>query len=173
MEIVTNSASGLSGTPAGLQGCLGSMLREFERTVGFAEGVVMSFDPDVLLPNGVAASVERGLDDAVLACRNEQLDRDFLKFRDLAASRMPVVVVSRESDPRVRSSPRWREILEVRGHGNELRAALVDVSGQCWARSTSCERPGTRSPSATSGWCSAGSTDELDPDRGLVRARRA
>jgi hypothetical protein len=28
------------------------MLREFERAVGFAEGVVMSFDPDVLLPNG-------------------------------------------------------------------------------------------------------------------------
>jgi len=26
------------------------MLREFERTVGFAEGVVMSFDPDVLPP---------------------------------------------------------------------------------------------------------------------------
>lgn len=132
MKIVTDSAGELSGMPAGLQGCLGSMLREFERTVGFDEGVVMSFDPDVLLPNGFAASVERGLDDAVLACRNEQLDRDFLKFRDLATSPVPVAVASRESDPRARSSPRWREILEGRGHGHELRAALVDVSGQCW-----------------------------------------
>ena len=132
MEIMADSPGELGGTPAGLQDCLGSMLREFARTVGFAEGVVMSFDPDVLLPNGFAASVERGLGDAVLACRNEQLDRDFLKFRDLATSRVPVGVAGRESDPRVRSSPRWREILDVRGHGHELRAALVDVSGQCW-----------------------------------------
>jgi DNA-binding CsgD family transcriptional regulator len=132
MEIVAGSPGRQGGMPAGLQGCLHSMLREFEQTVGFAEGVVMSFDPDVLLPNGFAASVERGLDDAVLACRNEQLDRDFLKFRDLAVSRVPVAVASRELDLRARSSPRWREILDVRGHGHELRAALVDVGGQCW-----------------------------------------
>ena len=108
------------------------MLTAFARSVGFAEGVVMSFDPDVLLPNAFAASVERGLDESLVACRNEQLDQDFLKFRDLAASRVPVGVASRESDPRARSSARWREILEVRGHGHELRAALVDASGQCW-----------------------------------------
>jgi hypothetical protein len=132
MDIVADSAGGLGGTPAGLQDCLRSMLIAFERSVGFAEGVVMSFDPEVLLPNAFAASVERGLDDAVLACRNEQLDRDFLKFRDLATSRVPVGVASRETDPRARSSPRWREILDVRGHGHELRAALVDASGQCW-----------------------------------------
>ena len=116
---------------AGLQECLGSMLASFERSVGFAEGVVMSFDPDVLLPNAFAATVSRGLDDALLACRNEQLDHDFLKFRDLAASRTRVAVASRESDS-ARSSPRWREIMDVRGHGHELRAALVDASGQCW-----------------------------------------
>ena len=129
---VADSAGGLGGTPAGLQQCLGSMLTAFERSVGFAEGVVMSFDPDVLLPNAFAASVERGLDDAVVACRNEQLDRDFLKFRELAAGQVRVGVASRESDPRARSSPRWQEILDVRGHGHELRAALVDASGQCW-----------------------------------------
>ncbi len=108
------------------------MLRRFERTVGFAEGVVMAFDPDVLLPNAFAASREPGLDDALVACRNEQLDQDFLKFRDLAVGRVPVGVASRASDPRTRSSPRWQEILDVRGHGHELRAALVDDSGQCW-----------------------------------------
>ena len=129
---VADSAGSLGGTPAGLQQCLGSMLTAFERSVGFAEGVVMSFDPDVLLPNAFAASVERGLDDAVVACRNEQLDRDFLKFRELAAGQVRVGVASRESDPRARSSPRWQEILDVRGHGHELRAALVDASGQCW-----------------------------------------
>jgi hypothetical protein len=48
---------------AGLQECLGSMLASFERSVGFAEGVVMSFDPDVLLPNAFAATVPRSLDD--------------------------------------------------------------------------------------------------------------
>lgn len=108
------------------------MLATLERRVGFAEGVVMSFDPDVLLPNAFAATVERSLDDALVACRNEQLDQDFLKFRDLARSRPPVGVASRESDPRTRGSRRWQEILDVRGHGHELRAALVDGSGQCW-----------------------------------------
>ena len=128
--------------PAGLQGCLGSMLREFERTVGFAEGVVMSFDPDVLLPNAFAASVERGLDDAVLACRNEQLDHDFLKFRDLASGPVRVGVAGRDGDPRVRTSRRWLEILDVRGHGHELRAALVDASGQCWGALNFMRDPG-------------------------------
>jgi hypothetical protein len=116
---------------AGLQECLGSMLTSFERSVGFADGVVMSFDPDVLLPNGFAATVARSLDDALLACRNEQLDHDFLKFRDLAASRTRVAVASRDCDS-ARTSPRWQEILDVRGYDHELRAALVDASGQCW-----------------------------------------
>ena len=96
----------------GLHECLGSMLASFERSVGFAEGVVMSFDPDVLLPNAFAGTVERRLDDALLACRNEQLDHDFLKFRDLAAGRTLVGVASRNSDS-ARSSPRWQEIKSV------------------------------------------------------------
>jgi len=108
------------------------MLGAFGRTVGFAEGVVMSFDPDVLLPTAFAATVERGLDDALVACRNEQLDQDFLKFRDLAAGPVRVGAASRDSDPRARTSRRWREILDVRGHRHELRAVLVDASGQCW-----------------------------------------
>jgi DNA-binding CsgD family transcriptional regulator len=107
------------------------MLASFERSVGFAEGVVMSFDPDVLLPTAFAATTARSLDDALLACRNEQLGDDFLKFRDLAAGRTRVGVASRDGES-ARSSPRWREILDVRGHGHELRAALVDASGQCW-----------------------------------------
>ena len=135
--------------PAGLQGCLGSMLREFERTVGFAEGVVMSFDPDVLLPNAFAASVERGLDDAVLACRNEQLDHDFLKFRDLASGPVRVGVAGRDGDPRVRTSRRWLEILDVRGHGHELRAAAEVVSRAAVAGMTACRKAGQRWPAGT------------------------
>ena len=100
MEIVADSADGLGRTPAGLQQCLGSMLTAFERSVGFAEGVVMSFDPDVLLPNAFAATVVRGLDDSLVACRNEQLDHDFLKFRDLAAGPVRVGTADRETDPR-------------------------------------------------------------------------
>ena len=87
--------AGASSPHPGLQECLGSMLRAFERTVGFAEGVVMAFDPDVLLPTAFAATVERGFDDALVACRNEQLDDDFLKFRDLATG--PVQRPGRET----------------------------------------------------------------------------
>ncbi len=119
-------------SPAGLHDCLSSVLARLERSVGFAEGVVMSFDPDVLLPNAFAATTTPSLADALLACRNEQLDPDFGKFRELAAGGSRVIVASREADPRARSSPRWLEILDVRGHGHELRAALVDGSGQCW-----------------------------------------
>jgi PAS domain-containing protein len=108
------------------------MLKALKRAVGFSEGVVMSFDPDVLLPTAFAATTGRSLADALVACRNEQLDEDFLKFRDLAAGSCRVGVAGRETDPRARSSPRWLEILDVRGHGHELRAALVDGSGQCW-----------------------------------------
>jgi len=92
----------------------------------------MSFDPDVLIPNAFATTSEPNLARALLACRNEQLDQDFLKFRDLAVSKSRVGVAGRETEPLARSSPRWLEILDVRGHGHELRAALVDASGQCW-----------------------------------------
>ena len=133
MDVVVESS--------GLQECLGSMLASFERSVGFAEGVVMSFDPDVLLPSAFAATVEKSLDDALVACRNEQLDHDFLKFRDLAAGPVRVGVASRDSDS-ARASPRWREILDVRGYGHELRAALVDASGQCWGALNFLREPG-------------------------------
>lgn len=116
----------------GLQTCLGLMLRGFERTIGFAEGVVMSFDPDVLLPTAFATTVDRGPEYALLACRNEQLDVDFLKFRDLARAKSHVGVACRERDARVGSSPRWAQILDAQGHRHELRAALVDGSGRCW-----------------------------------------
>jgi DNA-binding CsgD family transcriptional regulator/PAS domain-containing protein len=92
----------------------------------------MAFDPDVLLPNGYAATRERSLDEAVVACRNEQLDRDRLKFRSLAVASRRVGVASRETDLWTRSSPRWQQILDMRGHAHELRAALVDGAGQCW-----------------------------------------
>jgi DNA-binding CsgD family transcriptional regulator len=128
--------------PAGLHDCLSAMLRRLERSVGFAEGAVMSFDPDVLLPNAFAVTTRPTLADALTACRNEQLDADFGKFRDLAAGGSPVIVASRETDHRTRSSPRWLEILDVRGHGHELRAALVDRSGQCWGALNFQREPG-------------------------------
>jgi DNA-binding CsgD family transcriptional regulator len=118
------------------------MLSTLERSVGFAEGVVMSFDPDVLLPNGFAATTQPNLADALVACRNEQLDADFGKFRDLAADGPRVVTASRRTDPRTCSSPRWLEILDARGHGHELRAALVDGSGQCWGAFNLQREPG-------------------------------
>jgi hypothetical protein len=118
------------------------MLRAFERTIGFAEGVVMAFDPDVLLPTAFAATVERGFDDALVACRNEQLDHDFLKFRDLATGPVRVGAASPDSDPRARTSRRWLEILDARGYGHELRAALVDACGQCWGALNFMRDPG-------------------------------
>ena len=132
----------LARDSAGLQTCLALVLAELDRKVGFDEGAVMSFDPDVLLPNAFAVTGERSLDDALVACRNEQLDRDYLKFRDLARSTRRVGAASRESDPWTKSSPRWQEILDARGHGHELRASLVDGAGQCWGAVNVQREPG-------------------------------
>lgn len=128
----------------GLRACLESMLRTLERTVGFAEGVVMSFDPDVLLPTAFATTVDRNMECALAACRNEQLDVDFLKFRDLARAGSHVGAASRERDARVRMSPRWMQILDAQGHRHELRAALVDGSGQCWGAMNLLRDSGSR-----------------------------
>ena len=117
--------------PTALQALLDDALPEIDRAVGYAEASLMAYDPDVLLPVAFAVSEQREPTYAQDACRNEQLDPDVHKFRDLAGARLPVAILSRE-DPAARGSLRWQALIEPRGYRHELRAALVDGSGRCW-----------------------------------------
>jgi len=117
---------------------LGAYLRlalsELDRLVGYTDASIMAYDPDVLLPASALSASARDLAYALHACRNEQLEPDLLKFRELARTPAHVgVLAHREGagDPR-RQSPRWRELVMPAGHRHELRAALVDGHGRCW-----------------------------------------
>ncbi|HEY1388225.1 MAG TPA: hypothetical protein VGF38_06735 [Ktedonobacterales bacterium] len=80
-------------------------------------------DPSTLLFTG---AVHGGLEvHAVPALvSNELLQEDFNKFTDLAKSRQPVSTLQLATRGDLTRSPRYREILEPHGLGNELRAVF-------------------------------------------------
>jgi DNA-binding CsgD family transcriptional regulator len=107
-------------------------LRLMQRTIGYAEGTAMAFDPAVMLPTQFAATVPIDPERALIGCRNEQQDVDVLKFRDLAVAESPVATLSIDCDPECGTSIRWQELNLPRGRRHELRAAMVDSRGSCW-----------------------------------------
>jgi len=119
-----------------LEAALDEVSAWLSRRVGYAEASVMAYDPDVLLPVAFTTSEPCDLAHAQAACRNEQLDADIHKFRDLALRPAPVASMSLDV-PEARTSIRWMELIEPSGHRHELRAALVDGRGRCWGRSVS------------------------------------
>ncbi len=110
---------------------LGEILAVFGRLVPSSEVRVIAFDPDALLPMASAASESLGEELAFGHCRNELLERDVLKLRDLASSGSHVGSLSRTA-AEAKTSARWSEFLIPRGIHHELRASLVSPRGQCW-----------------------------------------
>jgi DNA-binding CsgD family transcriptional regulator len=118
------------------------------RSVGYAEGMGMAMDPDVLIPTQFAANFPISPETARLACRNEQQEEDFHQFRELADSPSPVATLSLDHDPECQQSRRWQCLLIPRGRRHELRAAMVDGQGVCWGALALYRRDGIRfSPS--------------------------
>jgi DNA-binding CsgD family transcriptional regulator len=123
-------------------------LAVLRRSIGYAEGMVMAMDPDVLIPTQFAASFPFDREIALLACRNEQQDQDFHQFRELAVSPSPVATLSLDHDLECQRSKRWQQLLIPRGRRHELRAAMVDGRGVCWGALALYRRDGIRfSPS--------------------------
>jgi DNA-binding CsgD family transcriptional regulator len=102
------------------------------RSVGYAEGMTIAMDPDVLIPTQFAATFPISPEMALLACRNEQQEQDVNQFRELVASPSPVAALSLDHDPECQQSNRWQQLLIPRGRRHELRAAMVDRQGVCW-----------------------------------------
>jgi DNA-binding CsgD family transcriptional regulator len=102
------------------------------RSIGYAEGMAMAMDPDVLIPTQFAATFPISPEMALLACRNEQQEEDLYQFRELAVAPSPVATLSLAHDPECQQSRRWQCLLIPRGRRHELRAAMVDCAGVCW-----------------------------------------
>jgi DNA-binding CsgD family transcriptional regulator len=118
------------------------------RSLGYAEGMAMAMDPDVLIPTQFSATFPISPKMARLACRNEQRDRDFYQFRELAVSPSPVATLSLDHDHECQLSTRWQQLLIPRGRRHELRAAMLDGQGVCWGALALYRRDGMRfSPS--------------------------
>ena len=119
-------------------------LRLLRRAIGYAEGMAMAMDPDVLIPTQFAATFPISPQMALLACRNEQQEDDFYQFRQLAVSPSPVATLSLDHDAECAQSSRWQQLLIPRGRRHELRAALVDSQGVCWGALALYRRDGIR-----------------------------
>ena len=107
-------------------------LRLLRRSIGYAEGMAMAMDPEVLIPTQFAATFPISPEMALLACRNEQQEDDFYQFRELAVSPSSVATLSLDHDAECVQSKRWQQLLIPRGRRHELRAAMVDAQGMCW-----------------------------------------
>jgi DNA-binding CsgD family transcriptional regulator len=66
-----------------------------------------------------------------LLAANEYLTDDVNKFADLAATPLPVGLLSQATDGQPQRSQRWQEMLRPNGFDDELRVAFVDGTG-CW-----------------------------------------
>jgi hypothetical protein len=114
-----------------LQEVLHRSVGDLRARVGFDDASVMAFDPDALLPIAFATAWPRHFHDSEAACRNEQVEADVHKFRDLARAPVKAAALS-AGDPLTAGSPRWDQLLRPAGHRHELRAALTDELGRCW-----------------------------------------
>lgn len=94
-----------------------------QRAVPYAAYWCGALDPETLL---CTDSVMEGIEPAAVPAfvSNELLGNDANKFTELAKSKSPVRTLYIATCGELRRSPRYREILEPAGQGNELRAVL-------------------------------------------------
>ncbi len=94
-----------------------------QRAVPYAAFWCGTTDPETLLFTG---AVMEGIEHAAIPAfvNNELLGNDANMFTELAKRKVPVSTLYTATRGELRRSPRFREILEPKGMGNELRAAL-------------------------------------------------
>ncbi len=106
------------------------VVRHLQRAIGIDAFFCATADPATVLFTG-AMREELSDDSMPLFLANEFLQDDVNKFTALARSRDPVNSLYLATGGDHRRSPRFRDILEPMGLGDELRAALT-VDGACW-----------------------------------------
>lgn len=100
------------------------LLGRLKRLVPIEAAFFAAADPDTLLFTSASADQPlAGVAPLFLANEFGPVD-DFNRFRELARSRRPVATLDEATGGRRASSPRFREIMDPLGFGDELRVAL-------------------------------------------------
>lgn len=110
---------------------LSDVLDALHGVATFSIAALLLTDTDSMLPFG---GVVEGLEPAQCTpfWDNELLDPDFAKFSALARSAEPVATLSQLTDGDLARSPRYRNLYEPAGGGDEIRVAFV-TGASCWA----------------------------------------
>lgn len=108
----------------------GRVLAALSRAVPADGAFFATADPATLL---YTSAVREGMPDGVtpLFLRNEFMQPDVNKFRDLAHAASPVSWLDRATRGDRGASPRYRDVMRPIGLGDELRAALR-TGDSCW-----------------------------------------
>jgi DNA-binding CsgD family transcriptional regulator len=123
--IVENCRSGLS--PEALRD---QVLGRLRRAVPFDAAFWSTVDPTTLLqtrPHQVGIPAET----IPYFIQNEFFDADVNKWTGLAAHRLGVRTLARATGGKMEASPRYRDVFQPLGFGDELRA-VFRVGGACW-----------------------------------------
>lgn len=122
-EVVAAAGHGLN--PAELRE---SLIGPLQRLLGVGPVFLASADPVTGVITG-GSNAEIPLEASQRFLANEYAAADLVKFRDVAAARVPAQALYAVTGEDPARSARWREILEPLGWGDELRVALRDRAG--------------------------------------------
>lgn len=105
--------------------------RILRKAVAFDGFCAMTVDPATMLLTSHIAHNSVRPEDVPRLGQNEFLEQDVNKFVGLARAPRPAGLLSDATGHRPERSPRYRDILQPNGFGDELRVALLD-DGECW-----------------------------------------
>jgi DNA-binding CsgD family transcriptional regulator len=140
------------------------------RVVPYDAAGMFTLDPDSML---ASATLDTNKPAALVRAmwRNELLDPDVNKLRQLAGERVPVASLSQLDAARLAESRRAQLILAGAGLGDELRA-MVRVDGEVWGHMALYRESGARSFCATEREFVAAVASDIAPGLRSSLARR-
>jgi DNA-binding CsgD family transcriptional regulator len=107
------------------------LLQRLHTVIPFDVSFFPTTDPATLLFTSSLLDVSLPTWARVRLIENEFLDEDFNKLRLLHKRRVPVGVLSEQTEGDLRLSPRFRDVLMPLALGDEMRAAFV-ANAACW-----------------------------------------
>jgi DNA-binding CsgD family transcriptional regulator len=107
------------------------MLERLHAVIPFEASFFSTTDPATLLFTSSLLDFSLPTWARVRLIENELLDEDFNKLRLLHKRRVPVGVLSEQTEGDLYRSPRFREVLTPLALGDEMRGAFV-ANGACW-----------------------------------------
>lgn len=125
---VIDDVARLARSGAGAEQLFAGMLGALDRVIDVHAACWHLTDPVSGLP--VSGDATRDAPGTLSISLHYEFEReDYSRMADLAGRRVPVAVLSTETDGRLSSSARYREMLEPGGAADELRVSFVDPFG--------------------------------------------